>query len=311
MLTSTQQRGRIVVVVPGSQPSQRSNAELEALAASWLDSYESPNTRAAYRADLAAFSRWCADRRTLPLDVSTQDVAAYLAATQATGNSPATSARRRSALASFFAFAQGAELVASNPVSSVLLAAPAEPSATVVLDDHDAAALLRASDRLGPKPAALVRLLMLDGLKLGEVLEADAGAFRDASNGGVLAVDRGRRTHDVALVAPTARRLQQYLGRRRRGPLFLSDTPGRDGERLTRFGADYVLKEVARAASVRARVSANALRRRYVAAAVRGGAHIDDVRDHLGHRDARTTRRYLDPSDSEGMPGERARPVRR
>jgi hypothetical protein len=112
------------------------------------------------------------------------------------------------------------------------------------------------------------------------------------------------------LQPPTARRLDRYLGRRRRGPLLTSDTPGRELARLTRFGADYILKRVGSAARLPTTVSANALRRRYVAAAASAGTPVDEIRDRLGRRDSRTVARYLDPEpEARGAPT--TRPTRR
>jgi site-specific recombinase XerD len=268
-----------------------SGAELAALVDLWLGSYDSENTRSAYAADLRAFSRWCGDNDRLALRATTADIARYLAASSA---SDATVARRRSALGSFFDFACDSDARLRNPMTGL---APSEPtrseSTTAVLADRDARALLRASDRIGAKTAALVRLLMLDGVRLGEVLAADVPDFQRAAGSAELVVHRRDRRQTLPLTAPTARRLGEYVGRRRRGPLLLSDTPGRKGARLSRFGADYLLKDAARVARLEKRISANTLRRRYVAAAAHAGAHIDDIRDQVGHRDARTTRRYL------------------
>src|SRR4051812_13291390 len=298
-------RRRVNCIIRGVAPG------LETLVGLWLDSYASANTRAAYGGELSAFSRWCLAQERVALTATTEDVAAYLAWSEAAGASNASLARRRSALASFFGFACRAGAREANPVGAVASQPTAEGSSTAILDDDDATALLRASDRLGPKSAALVRMLMLDGLKLGELVAADATAFRADTSHGSLVVDRQQRRGPVRLSAPTVRRLQEYLGRRRRGPLLLSDMPGRQMSRLTRFGADYLLKEVARAARLGARISANTLRRRYVAAAAGAGAHVDDIRDQLGHRDARTTRRYLEPDVNATMPSRAARPERR
>jgi site-specific recombinase XerD len=88
-----------------------------------------------------------------------------------------------------------------------------------------------------------------------------------------------------------------YLGRRRTGPLFLNERHGRVPARLTRYGVDYMIKQVAHAAGLAASVSANTLRRRYVMAAYADGASVDEICRQTGHRSARTTRRYLgDPS---------------
>ncbi|MEZ5261932.1 MAG: hypothetical protein R2755_09160 [Acidimicrobiales bacterium] len=51
----------------------------------------------------------------------------------------------------------------------------AVPSGTVSLDGAQMAAMIAAGARLGAKTELLVDLLLLDGLKLGEVLAANAG----------------------------------------------------------------------------------------------------------------------------------------
>jgi site-specific recombinase XerD len=274
----------------------RTAGELDALVGLWLDSFGSVNTRAAYGGDLAGFRQWCAGGGRLPLTATAEDLAAYFSWCEAAGATSATVARRMSALDSFFSFACRADVIGTNPTTAMDRPSIARTSSTAVLGDSEAAGLLRASDRLGAKTAALVRLLMVDGFRLGEVLAADAADFDAGAPKSALTLGRERRrSRTVALHPTTARRLVRYVGRRRRGPLLLSEAAGRDNDRLTRFGADYLLKQVADAAQVRTRVSANTLRRRYVSAAIQAGAHLADVRDRFGHRDARTTERYLDP----------------
>lgn len=300
--------GRDTGTVETERTSSSEGTRIELLVAAWLDSYRSEHTRAAYGADLAAFRAWCAGEGRLPLQASMHDVARYFAACEATGVSGSTLARRMSSLDSFFRFACDSAATRENPAAAVDRPPLAVGSPTARLGGAEAAALLRASDRLGPKPAALVRLLMLDGLKLGEVLAADAADY-DRGGGELLVTRRGRGA-PVALQPPTARRLDRYLGRRRRGPLLTSDTPGRELARLTRFGADYILKRVGSAARLPTTVSANALRRRYVAAAASAGTPVDEIRDRLGRRDSRTVARYLDPEpEARGAPT--TRPTRR
>jgi integrase/recombinase XerD len=288
-----------------------SDDRLEMLVDLWLASYGSENTRAAYGGDLWAFSRWCEDHGRLTLRATTADLAQYLAWSQESGASASTLARRRSSLGSFFDFAGESDSGRHNPAALDATSSSQSASPTAVLADRDAEALLRASDRLGPKPAALVRLLMLDGLRLGEVLAADVADFRHKTTQPALVVPRRDRRRTVGLSLPTVRRLRHYLGRRNRGPLLLSDTPGRHGARLSRFGADYLLKQAAQTARLDTAISANTLRRRYVAAASKAGIHIDDIRDHVGHRDVRTTRRYLEPDVNPTVPSVRARYERR
>ena len=69
--------------------------------------------------------------------------------------------------------------------------------------------------------------------------------------------------------------------------------------RLTRFGADHLIKQAATAARIERPVSANVLRRTHVATAERAGVPIDDIRHTMGHIDVRTTRRYMEPSGTD------------
>jgi integrase/recombinase XerD len=278
----------------GGDRSDRKEAQLEALVGSWLGSYGSANTRAAYGGDVQSFRRWCAGEGRLALGATMEDLVRYFASCTAGGSSPATLTRRMSALDSFFDFACDAKMLGVNPMSGVTRPDISATSSTPLLDDTEARALLRASDRLGDKAAALVRLLMLDGLKVGEVLPANADDL--CADTASLVVHRRGRASSTPLQLATVHRLRRYLGRRRRGPLLVSDVPGRNTARLTRFGADHILKKVGAAAHINVPISANALRRRYVTATVDGGTGLDDVRDHLGQRDSRTARRYLGPT---------------
>jgi len=77
----------------------------------------------------------------------------------------------------------------------------------------------------------------------------------------------------------------------------LSERRGRLPGRLTRFGVDYVVKQVAQAAGLDQTVSSNTLRRRYVIAAHADGTDLDRIRLNAGHADRRTTRRsFISPS---------------
>src|SRR4051812_34713188 len=143
--------------------------------AAFLDACRSANTRAAYQADLAQLAAWCREGGTVDLlSINTEDVALYRTACERAGASPATVARRLSTIASFstFAAANGAQptLTAESVIErpSVESASSAE-----LLSDADVDALLRAAERTGPRVSVLVRLLTLDGLKLGEVIRAD------------------------------------------------------------------------------------------------------------------------------------------
>jgi site-specific recombinase XerD len=101
----------------------------------------------------------------------------------------------------------------------------------------------------------------------------------------------GARSRSLAILEQTTRTP---------GPLFVGPSRGRAGStRLTRFGAAHLIKQAAAAADIQQPVSANVLRRTHVSNAHRDGVSLDDIRQTMGHRDVRTTRRYVDPVRSD------------
>ncbi|MGE4086437.1 MAG: tyrosine-type recombinase/integrase [Vicinamibacterales bacterium] len=272
---------------------QRANpSSFDALVAAFGARQQSANTSAAYRHDLHRFGDWCAQQQLAPLEAAAPDVDRYRAECEAQGLSPATVSRRLASLSSFFSFAVTEGDLSVSPLAGTERP-DAVPSGTVALDGAQMAAMIAAGARLGAKTELLVDLLLLDGLKLGEVLAANA---EDLADDGTLTVHRRRGAVDLDLQDATAAAVGAYLDGRRQGPLLLSDSPTHEPARLTRFGADYLLKRAAEAAGITQAVSANVLRRSYVGSAHRRGDSVEDIRNHLGHQDSRTTRRHLDPS---------------
>lgn len=264
--------------------------------AAFLDACRSSNTRAAYDADLGKFAAWCSEGGTLNLlSVDAADVARYRTACELAGAAPATVARRLSTISSFSAFAaaNGAR-TALTPGAAVDRPSVESTSSAELLDDADADALVAAADRIGPRAAVLVRLLLLDGLKVGEVIRADAGDVGGRPPSMRLNINDGPSLRTIELHAETGSAVRRYLGRRREGPLLLSERRGQEPSRLTRFGIDYLVKQVARAAGITQSVSNNVLRRRFVMAAHADGSDLDEIRQKAGHAQLRTTRRYLD-----------------
>ncbi len=278
--------------MPASRP-----ARVDALVTDWLAGLRSANTRAAYASDFRHFAQWCTERDVDPIDVDAQELRRYRSAVERSGLSSSTTARRLSAVASFGAFATARGDVGGFAAVARPVVRPSRRAA--VLGDAEADALMQAADGIAARSGLLVRLLMLDGLKVGEAAAADAADVSGRPPAMVLAVD-GR---SVRLHPDTAVAMHAYLARRREGPLLLSAARARRSDRLSRFGVDYLLKEVAEAAGLGGTVSGNTLRRRYVVAAHADGVALEAIRGRAGHADVRTTRRYLSTSDEPARRG--------
>jgi integrase/recombinase XerD len=264
----------------------------------WLSRYPSVNTRSAYASDLRAFLSWLGDDSSV-LDVTPEAISEYRADRQSSGVSEATVNRQFSALRAFYATVAELGACGDNPFGT-RLEAVTQSSSTGILDAGDVTRL-EAAAALDPRTAALVQLLLGEGMRLAEVLALDHADVSGPRHAKRLRVVRHGQSMSVGLDR-TGSRSVHALARTTRapGPLFLGPARGRAGAtRLTRFGADHLIKQAAAAAGIEQPVSANVLRRTHVTNADRGGVAIDDIRQTMGHLDVRTTRRYLDRADAE------------
>ena len=269
---------------------------IEEATEAWLSRYTSANTRAAYSSDVRAFLNWLGDEAAA-IVATTDELNEYRAERESRGISPATIDRQFAALRAFYAAACEVGLCAQNPFGA-RSQATAATSSTSSLTAEDVARLEQAAAH-DPRTAVLVQLLLAQGMRLVEILGLDhadvsgprtARRLRVPRHGGVVSVvldPAGSRSLDA---------LERTTGSP--GPLFLGPARGRAGSvRLTRFGADHLLKQAAAAAGIDRPVSANVLRRTHVTNAQRERVPIDDIRQTMGHLDVRTTRRYLTPAD--------------
>jgi integrase len=203
-------------------------------------------------------------------------------------------------LSSFFQFAVDAGVLDDNPAESGRRPAlPAtNPSATVLLSAEAVEAYLASARALDARLDALVSLLVFDGLKLGEALALDVADVRGRPPN-ITVLVRRRRDRDgrVILTRRSAGAVYRCANRRTGEPLFTG--PARNGvkHRLTRFGADHLLKQLD---ATGVAVSANMLRRFHITAHHETGATLAVVRDRAGLDDVRSVRRYLRPSDDGG-----------
>lgn len=263
----------------------------------WLDTFASMNTRAAYAVDLARFGQWCATHEALPLHADAATIAAFHLAQQTAGHSVATQRRRWSALSSFFDYAVEIGVSTVNPTDTGQRPTVDTASSTMTLSPQAVEAYLAAAKALDPRLDALVSLLVLDGLKLGEALALDVDDVRGRPP--VLTVRIRRRGTDtrVPLQRASARAVSRCAGRRAGEPLFVSRPKRGAAHRLTRFGADHLLKKLA-VDPDGAAVTYNALRRYHITAHHDTGADLDTVRQRAGLDDIRSVRRYLPSNES-------------
>ena len=286
------QRGPTTAIeAPGTDSVRR-------LVAAFLVGYEG-HTRAAYTRDLSDWLAFCSRHGIEPLGAHRSHIDAYardLAEVQ--GRARSTIARRLSALAGFYGYALNEGLLERSPLAGVRRPKAADDSQTTGLDRDQLRAVLAVARRRvatgtgqSARDLALVTLLAHNGLRIGEALATGVENLGSERGHRVLRITRkGGRRATVVLAPVTARALEDYLGDRDSGPLFIT----RGGRRLDEPAAFRMVRRLARAAGLdcAARLSPHSLRHAFVTLALDAGVPLRDVQDAAGHADPRTTRRY-------------------
>ncbi|WP_428965458.1 tyrosine-type recombinase/integrase [Micromonospora fluostatini] len=273
----------------------------------------SDHTRDAYRRDVASWLTWCAARGLDPLRANFLDVNDYgrdlestVGARSGRPLTPATVARRLSALSSWYDFLVKLRAIDANPVADAdRPRIDRDHSTTIGLTPEEVDRLLAAADAdTGPtadRNRAAIALLADLGLRVGELVSldlADLGAERGHRS--VRFVGKGGRARRRALTPGTAYAVDAYLAARAAaqgvpvtgltGPLLVTAS----GNRLDRHSVFRMVRRLAQAAGLPAwaKLSPHSLRHAFATTARAEGVPLEDVQDAMGHADPRTTRRY-------------------
>ncbi|RLP98226.1 tyrosine-type recombinase/integrase [Micromonospora sp. CV4] len=273
----------------------------------------SEHTRDAYRRDVTGWLTWCADRDLDPLRANFLHVNEYARALESTIGArsgrpltPATVARRLSALSSWYDFLVKLGAVPANPVAGAdRPRVDRDHSATVGLTPEEVDALLSAADAdSGPTAArnrAAIALLADLGLRVGELISLDLTDLgSERGHRSVRFVGKGGKQRRRALTPGTGYAVDAYLAQRAAatgvpvpqltGPLLVTAS----GARLDRHSVFRMVRRLARAAGIPAwaKLSPHSLRHAFATTARSEGVPLEDVQDAMGHADPRTTRRY-------------------
>ncbi|WP_422769495.1 tyrosine-type recombinase/integrase [Plantactinospora sp. WMMC1484] len=280
----------------------------------WLENRRlSAYTRDAYRRDVAGWLNWCGSRDVDPLRATFLDVNAYARQLEATLGArsgrpltPATVARRLSALSSWYEFLVKLRAVDANPVAAAdRPRVDRDHSATVGLTADEVDALVAAAEAdTGPtaiRNRATIALLADLGLRVGELISLDLTDLgTERGHRSIRFVGKGGKVRRRALTPGTGYALDAYLAARAAaqglgvpeltGPLLVTAT----GARLDRNAVFRLVRRLARAAGIQAwaMLSPHSLRHAFATTARAEGVSLEDVQDAMGHADPRTTRRY-------------------
>ncbi|MGH7538409.1 MAG: site-specific tyrosine recombinase, partial [Gemmatimonadales bacterium] len=231
-----------------------------------------------------------------PDEVTTAGLREFVYALKDAGLSPATIHRQISAIRTYFRFLVGEGFAARNP--SERIESPKRwrtLPAVLTVGEIDRLLAATSDALLGGRDRALLELAYatgarvseLVGVKLQDILFEDGVARLYGKGAKERIVPVGRRA--LGAVALYAREIRPALDRGAgRGILFLNAR----GMPLSRVGAWGVIKQAARRAGLRKRVTPHTLRHTFATHLLEGGADLRAVQEMLGHVDLATTQLY-------------------
>jgi site-specific recombinase XerD len=244
----------------------------------------------AYKLDLKAFLGWCQVNELEPLEVTRGQLELYLRYLEGRGYAPATTSRRFGTVASFYRYAVIDGVLTINPAAAVTRPyVPWEGQHRTVLHPLEFAAVLTAARSAGPVEHALVALLGMIGLRIGEACAANIGDIRYESGYEILHVlGKGAKPADIPLPIPVLRAIRDAVADRSSGPILRART----GRRMDRAAATRALNRVASKAGVTRHISPHGLRRTFCTTGLISGVSLRDMQYAMRHADPRTTLRY-------------------
>lgn len=266
------------------------------------------NTLLAYGRDLLDFAGWLGHRKSSFEAATRADAEAYIVSCEAAGLSPATRARRLSAIRQLYRFAYEEGWRKDNP--AIQISGPAKAQRLPkILSEAEVDRLLAAARESGRNPperarnTCLMELLYATGMRVSELVGLPVSAARGDPRM-LLVKGKGGKERMVPLSTPAREALAEWLAIRNKAEevarLEFRTPPGKHlfpargaAGHMTRQAFHGLLKDLAIAAGVPpAKVTPHVLRHAFATHLLAGGADLRAIQTMLGHADIATTEIY-------------------
>ena len=202
----------------------------------------------------------------------------------------ATVASKLNAVCGMYRFAAIDDLIDHDPSTHVRRPKIEFVSKTNGMTRPQLADMLRAAEADGTTSYALICLLGLNGLRLGECLAADIEHLGMERGYHTLFLPhrKGGKVGTLALAVRTSWAVTHSLDGRTTGPLLL----GRNGQRMRAQSARRIVVRLCKRIGVTKRITPHSLRHSFVTMALDAGVPERDIIDSTGHADSSMIRYY-------------------
>ena len=257
----------------------------------------SPNTVAAYTADVERYLTALKELGIAPADAGPDDIARFVEERVAAGLTKRSQARLISSIKALYRFLDAEGRLRDNPCDRV-----ATPKLNVhlpsVLSVEEVLAILNSVDLSQPeghRNRCILEVLYSCGLRVSELISLKiSDIFPDEQF--IRVFGKGSKQRIVPVGEPALKAIRFYREIRDAGPiqrgaediLFLN----RRGGKLSREMVFHIVKEQVAAAGIRKNVSPHTFRHSFATHLVENGADLRVVQQMLGHESILTTEIY-------------------
>src|SRR5258708_4919999 len=225
------------------------------LDAVWMERGLSPNTLAAYRADLTALARWLAERNTPIMHTTRADLQDFIAWRVRAGARPRSTARQLSSFRRFFRYFVREGAIREDPTAQIAMPKIGR-SLPRSLSEEEVEALLSApvvSDPLGSRDRTMLEVLYATGLRVSELVNLRQGQM-NLNQGVIRILGKGDRERLIPLGEEAIRPLQEFSRGARLSILLTRQTtylfPTPSAAHLTRQAFWHIINRYARNAAI-------------------------------------------------------------
>lgn len=263
----------------------------------WIDEYlstKNSKTREAYAFDLKRFASWLLDTEKSLVEVDAYDLNHFFTLLEDRGLGRSAVVRNQVAISGLYRYLKVRRIVQFSPLDDSAFTRRTEPDPAPIsyLSEGQARAIVSAVDSRDLDQAAAIRLLLLHGLKVGQVVALRA---RDIGEEGSIAL--GTRT--VPIGSSTLPIIGDLLVRRDHlGEALLVNQQNRP---MTARNIRDFLPKVAAEAGVSGHVTPNMLRNTFIALAQLAGSSLWETGQVAGLRNTTNASRYAVRDNSRAL----------
>lgn len=275
--------------------------QIERAILAFIAGFSSPYTRDTYGRGLKQFFAWTEANGLDPFgeDCRKLTIEMWLRNLEDRGLARNTRALSYAILSSFFKWAVEEGVCLTDPTARVKAPRKEDP-VLPAMDKADMHRFLKsAQEILNPYEVALLLTMCLTTVRVGTICRADIEAmWSDRWQHYLRVTAKGDKVQDIPLQSLVVEAIEEAIGDRTSGPLFLN----RAGNRMERANVARAIRKAAKHAGIAKHLTPHSLRRSGIQIAIDEGENLRDLQKLTGHASMKTLlmydRRELDPMRS-------------